>query len=91
MIVATKNNFQNQHKEIGDQVRVVTEKKVFDKADRAKFSSEIYEIIEEIGQRNKLESLRNFLRDINYRKLLDGSKSPFFSNIRIVFEHFVDW
>ena len=46
----------------GDRVRVMIQKKVFAKGDREKFSKEVYEIIERIGHRFKLENIDSHVK-----------------------------
>ncbi len=44
---------------VGHRVRVMLQKKVFAKGDRQKFSKEVYEIIERIGHRFKLQNIES--------------------------------
>ena len=54
---------------IGDQVRVMIQKKVFDKGDRQKFTSEVYDIIEQIGHRFKLKGVKKMFKEYELQKI----------------------
>ena len=61
---------------VGDRVRVMFQKKAFMKGDRQRFSKEVYEIIERIGHRFRLQNIdsqvkpRELLKEYELQKII---------------------